>query len=200
MSGRRRCARCQRPVPQCFCARLTPVAHAWPVWIAQHPQEARHALGTARIAAVGLRTCHLALCAQEITPAAFPPHPHSPVLVYPREGAAPLETLPLDTPRPLLFLDGTWRKSTRMWHESPWLQSLPAYALHPMTPSRYRIRREPSANALSTLEAIVQALSTLEGEAHRFESMLAVMDQLIEEQIARMGPEVFARNYGESAG
>jgi DTW domain-containing protein YfiP len=62
--------------------------------------------------------------------------------------------------------------------------------------SRYRLRKAPGPGALSTIEAIVQALQTLEAPAS-FESLLKPFEALIEGQIAAMGEETFQRNHGD---
>jgi DTW domain-containing protein YfiP len=61
--------------------------------------------------------------------------------------------------------------------------------------SRYRLRKAPGPGALSTVEAIVQALQTLEAPTS-FEPLLKPFEALIEGQIAAMGEEVFLRNHG----
>ncbi len=187
MARRIRCPHCQRPLALCYCASLTPLPHVWPVHILQHAAEARHALGTARIAALGLQDCQL-------LPAHTTPVPTG-VLIYPGPDSQPLSAL-LDTaPQPLIFLDATWRKSRRLLLESADLAALPRYQLEKPQPSRYRIRREPHADALSTLEAIVHALETLEAAPGHYGALLRVMDALVDEQIAHMGETRFRRNY-----
>ncbi len=187
MARRIRCPHCQRPLALCYCTSLTPLPHAWPVRILQHAVEARHALGTARIAALGLQDCQL-----------LPAHA-SPVatgvLIYPGPDSQPLSALLHTVPQPLIFLDATWRKSRRMLLESAELAALPRYQLEHPQPSRYRIRREPHAQALSTLEAVVQTLAMLEQAPERFASLLEVMDSLVDEQIAHMGEQTYRRNY-----
>jgi DTW domain-containing protein YfiP len=49
---------------------------------------------------------------------------------------------------------------------------------------------------LSTVEAIVQALQTLESPVS-FEPLLKPFEALIEGQIAAMGEETFQRNHGD---
>lgn len=195
MAKAERCERCRRPQARCYCAQLSGQANAWPVWILQHPAEARHALGTARIAALGLRDCTLAVSALPDATHPFATVEPSPVLIYPGPSSLPLHELALGPHRPLLFIDATWRKSRRMLMENPWLEALPRYALPSPPPSRYRIRREPNPEAISTLEAIVHCLNVLEGDSKRYQPLLEQMDRLVDEQIAHMGEEVFARNY-----
>ena len=195
MAKRERCERCQRPVAQCYCAQLSALDNSWPVWIIQHPTEARHALGTARIAALGLRECTLSVSRQPDASHPFAQAKLSPVLIYPSPISLPLDELVHAPCRPLIFIDATWRKSHRMLMENAWLAALPRYALHNPPPSRYRIRREPRPDAISTLEAIVHSLGVLEGERTRYRPLLEQMDRLVDEQIAHMSKEVLARNY-----
>jgi len=72
---------------------------------------------------------------------------------------------------------------------------LPRVSFQPETVSRYRIRKEPDEYALSTLEAIVYALSVLEGNVDTYQPLLDSMDWMIEKQIELMGRDVFERNY-----
>lgn len=189
MARRLRCSQCQRPLALCYCAALTPQPHVWPVRILQHAAEARHALGTARIAALGLRDCQLLPAHDSRLPAG--------VLIYPGPDSQPLSALLNTAPQPLIFLDATWRKSRRLLLESAELAALPRYQLENPQPSRYRIRREPHAQALSTLEAIVQTLELLEAAPGRHAGLLQVMDALVNEQIAHMGETTYRRNYGK---
>jgi len=190
MARRIRCPHCQRPLALCYCAMLMPLPHVWPVRILQHPAEARHALGTARISALGLRDCQL-------LPAHDTPVPKG-VLIYPGPGSEPLSALQNTAPQALIFVDATWRKSRRLLLESAELAALPRYHLENPLPSRYRIRREPNADALSTLEAVVQTLELLEAAPGRYARLLHVMDALVDEQIAHMGEQTYRRNYGKN--
>jgi DTW domain-containing protein YfiP len=82
----------------------------------------------------------------------------------------------------LIVLDGTWRKSRKMLHLNPLLQRLPRLALKAMPASRYRIRKAHLPDQLSTLEATCAALSQLEGDAGRFEPLLAAFDGFVAQQ------------------
>ena len=173
---------------------LVTVANAWPVRILQHPHESKHALGTARIASLCLQDCELAIASHHKT-AELVAAQENPILLYPGPDSIPLDSLLGDQARPLIVIDATWRKSRRMLLESPSLAKLPRYCLPSPPSSRYRIRREPNSQALSTLEAIVHSLALLEGGIDAFAPMLKIMDALVDEQIAQMGQDVYERNY-----
>ena len=51
---RAQCPRCQRPQSHCLCALIPQLPSRTRVLILQHPEESRHALNTARLAALGL--------------------------------------------------------------------------------------------------------------------------------------------------
>jgi len=194
MSARPRCPDCQRPPASCYCARVPRLHNRWPVRILQHPLEARHAIGTARIAALGLSDCQLASStALEALESLW----QDCVLVYPGPDSQPLSALRPGVIRPLLFVDATWRKSRRMLLECAALAALPRFHLEDPVPSRYRIRREPHKGAVSTLEAIVQSLEVLEAAPGRYAGLLDVMDALVEEQIRHMGPALYAQRYAD---
>lgn len=207
MPPRARCPRCQRPSLRCYCAQLPSPAlqNHWPVTILQHPQESRHALGTARIAQLGLSDCALLVGDAEtwLAEVAMQFAEEGIALIYPGADSQPLSVLREQPPRRLLFIDATWRKSRRILLESAWLAALPRYHLESPPASRYRIRKEPHGEALSTLEAVVHALAFLEGAAegdvesgeNKYAPLLQVMDGLVDEQIRAMGPETFAKNY-----
>lgn len=199
------CPHCSRPLQQCYCHTITRVKNRWPIHILQHAREQRHPLGTARIAALSLYYCqiHREGSIDRQTGAGVVGDIDRPLLVYPGENAIDIDDLDhlgIVTPRPLLFVDASWRKSRRMFYDYPFLGELESVSFTPQQASRYRIRKSPQADFLSTLESIVFVLSTLEGEAEKYLPLLKSMDYLIETQIACMGEEIFRRNYPDHAG
>ena len=90
-------------------------------------------------------------------------------------------------PRTLVVVDGTWTTARKMLARSPILRALPRVSLRPAAPSTYRIRREPAAHCLSTVEAVVAALTMLEGDGARFAPLLAAFDRLVTTQLEHMG-------------
>lgn len=92
------------------------------------------------------------------------------------------------------MLDGTWRKARKLLHLNPELAALPRVCLPAPLPSRYRLRKAPGEGALSTIEAIVQALECLEAPTS-FQPLLAPFEALIDGQINAMGEHVYAMNH-----
>jgi len=179
----------------------------WPVLILQESREMRHPLGTARMAAMSLVGCELHTLSvsreqrAEATRIVADLLLRQPVLIYPGDDALPITDLQTEVvPRPLLFIDASWRKSRRLLHEFPALGGLQRYQLPDVGPSRYRIRREPVPSAVSTLEAIAAALSILEGDDRKYAPMLQAMDWMVDRQIGHMGREVYQSNYAGKRG
>ncbi len=108
------------------------------------------------------------------------------------------------SPRPaapclLVVPDGTWRHARNLLRLNPELAELPRVALPAGSVSRYRVRQARESGALSTLEAIVQALNALEAQA-AFDALLRPFDALVDGQIAAMGADVYERHHVRRAG
>ncbi|CAK16636.1 tRNA-uridine aminocarboxypropyltransferase [Pseudomonas entomophila] len=196
--SRPRCGRCLRPLSHCLCPLIPRLDSCTRVIVLQHPSETSHALNTARLAALGLVNAELRigevfddLEALLATPG------YRPVLLFPGEGAEVLQAYGSDDSLPLLLIvpDGTWRKARKMLYLNPLLEALPRVTLGDVPPSRYRLRKAPEPGALSTLEAVVQALNVLEAPTG-FDALLRPFEALIEGQIEAMGAETYQRNHG----
>ncbi len=79
----------------------------------------------------------------------------------------------------LVVLDGTWRKSRKMLYQNPLLQALPRLPLVGMQPSVYLIRKAHAPDQLSTLEAACHAMAQLDGDAARYQPLLAAFQQFV---------------------
>jgi hypothetical protein len=185
-----RCHACFKPLSHCLCELIEPVANRTHVTILQHPRERFHAIGTARIAALGLERARIVVprdCFTRSLEERFACAPDTGVL-FPAEGARELESLePEELPRALVVLDGTWSQARHLHRANPWLHDRPHYALRPASPTRYRIRKAPRAEYVSTLEAIVRALSVLEPETPGLDGLLGAFDTMIDRQLAHQG-------------
>lgn len=190
--SRARCERCTRPLSHCLCHLIPSLPSRTRVLILQHPDEAGHALNTARLAALGLENAELRVGERfdlEPDPA------YRACLLFPSETA---QALPVaEDGRPLLLVvpDGTWRKARKLLHLNPQLAGLPRVCLPAGMRSRYRLRKAPAEGALATVEAIVAALE-LQEAPKRFDALLRPFEALIDGQIAAMGEDTYRRNHG----
>lgn len=196
--SRAQCPRCLRPQTHCLCPLIPHLDSRTRVLVLQHPSEVSHALNTARLAALGLSNAELIVGEVfEDLPKLLNRPGYQARLLFPAEDAQPLQVyVPNDQPMLLVVPDGTWRKARKMLHLNPLLAALPRVTLTEGGVSRYRLRKAPGPGALSTIEAIVQALDTLEAPT-TFAPLLKPFEALIEGQIAAMGEETFQRNHGD---
>ncbi|MCF5545127.1 tRNA-uridine aminocarboxypropyltransferase [Pseudomonas salomonii] len=197
--SRPQCPRCLRPATHCLCALIPSLDSRTRILLLQHPSEVNHALNTARLAALGLNNAQLVVgeVFDDLATLLSPPG-YQARLLFPADDAEPLHTYtPSDQPLLLVVPDGTWRKARKLLHLNPLLAALPRVTLAGERVSRYRLRKAPGPGALSTVEAIVQALQVLEAPAS-FDALLKPFDALIEGQIAAMGEAVYQRNHVEA--
>jgi DTW domain-containing protein len=181
------CDRCGRPQAVCYCAHVPTVATRSRLLFLQHPREENRAIGTARIAALGLTDAQIEVGID------FSEHPgvqaaladpeRPALLLYPGKGARDLAQERPTGPVTLVVLDGTWNQARSLFRKNPWLAALPRYAFEPDSPSEYRIRREPREDYVSTVEAVVQALGELEGDRERFVPLLAPFRAMVDTQL-----------------
>lgn len=119
------------------------------------------------------------------------------MVLFPGPGSVDVATL-TTPPRTLVVVDGTWSNARKMVQRSPLLSSLPRLGFNPKHPSTYRIRKEPAAHCLSTIEAVAYVLDVLEGTPGQFAPILGAFDRLVETQIAygQGGPGRTSRKRG----
>ena len=182
---RDRCYSCFRPKSACFCAAIPRVDNRTEVLILQHVRERFHPFNTARMVHRALKNSML-LVDQTPQLAAMPlPLKPRTGLLFPGEGSTLLSDLaPDERPDQLVIVDGTWHHAKTLVRDIPALHDLPRYGLAPSSPGRYRIRREPTATSLSTVEAAVAALQTLEPETKGLVQLLEAFNTMIERQMA----------------
>jgi DTW domain-containing protein len=195
---RAECSRCTRPLERCLCALIPRLSSRSRVLILQHPSELKHALNTARLAALGL--CNAELRVGEVfeeLPALLQLPGYQACLLFPGEDALPVAHFAqAQAGLPLLLVvpDGTWRKARKLLHLNPALAELPRVVLPEGLQSRYRLRKAPMPGALSTIEAIVSALNSIEAPLC-FDALLRPFEALIEGQIEAMGEQTYQRNH-----
>jgi len=191
------CYRCDKPESMCLCDYLAPVANTVGVHVLQHPAERRHALGTARIVRLGLQSAQIHRMRQRQGSAATEPVelPPGAGLLYPSPDAQVLDDLPAaERPEHLVVIDGTWSQAHRIYRDNDWIQALPKYCLAPHSGSRYRIRKEPRLECLSTVEAVTAALRCLEPDLKGTERLDRAFDAMIDAQIIESArPSVHGR-------
>jgi hypothetical protein len=178
-----------RPRAMCFCADVPAVHTKTELLILQHPRERLHPFGTARMVGLALPNARVLVPpARNDGSLCNPlPVPDDAAVLFPHPAAVDLATLPAsEHPRVLVVLDGTWAHARRLYAHNSWLAGLRHVRLHPRVPSRYRIRKEPRADYVSTLEAVVTALQILEPDTAGLDDLLRAFTCMIDRQIEHL--------------
>lgn len=143
--ARPRCPQCTRPLVHCLCSLIPSLPSRTRVLVIQHPDEAKHALNTARFVALGVQNAQLIIAEtiDDLEQYLQQPGYHACVL-FPGEQAQELSAYQADQ-QPLLLVvpDGTWRKARKILHCNPLLAALPRVTLPAGLTSRYRLRKAP---------------------------------------------------------
>lgn len=171
------CPTCRKPASVCVCALQEPLDGRVRVLVLQHPQEQDVLLGSVPLLARGWRptVVRAGLSWPNLASAlGDPPEairadawavvwPHAlPRPLTDAERQAPATRLGRGADGPLdgvILLDGTWSQAKALWWRNPWLTKLGRLVLAPREGSIYgRLRKEPRAGFVSTLEAAADAL------------------------------------------
>ena len=186
-----------------MCRWITPTDNRLHVLVLQHPQEAAHAKGSARLLALSLAQCDC-LVGDVFDEAALSVRlapPGRSRLLFPEPAAQAVDKGPLQPVSPggiepapvggpveqLVLLDGTWRQAGRLLRDHPSLQALARWSLSSLPPSRYRIRAAPRPQAQrSTLEAACLALGALEQRPQHYTALLSAFSGWVETVAARV--------------
>ena len=157
-----RCPRCLLQQRVCLCAEVPEVATRTRVVIVRHHLEQHRSSNSGRLA-------HLALPNSVIVDHGGI---RGPAQVAALDGAWLLfpegdvcTRPPEPPPKQLIVLDATWSQARRMYRKLEWLRGVPILRLPEGAAARGRLREAPSADRVSTIEAIAAALRLLEGDA-----------------------------------
>jgi DTW domain-containing protein len=159
-----RCPRCWIRHEFCLCADIPQVPTRTQVVIVRHAREADKSTGTARMAGLALPNSAMIDFGEESAPVDDEVRPFvaGAWLLFPAEEGAP--ALPATPPERLIIIDGTWRQTRRMLKKLPSLANVPRMALPLKEDAPLRLRESTSPDNRSTLEAIADGLTLLEGE------------------------------------
>ncbi len=198
----RYCNACQKAKSACICHFIHPIECDIPIIILQHPSEVKKAIGTARIVDLALPNAKIFIGENFTNHEAFNQYidesDHAFSLIYLNDQATPLKEKETrqDSPKMgFIFIDGTWKKTVKMYHLSRNLQQFPCAQLDISSKSSYRIRKTTKKQGLSTVEAVFHTLSHWGGDSEKYTNLLSAFNKMIDFQIERMPPEVFKRHY-----
>ncbi|MCG9578300.1 DTW domain-containing protein [Vibrio tubiashii] len=198
----RYCSQCGKSLKACICEWIQSLTSNVELVILQHHSETNRPMGTARILKLSLANSYCFegedFSAHDKLNQLLNDESYHHFVLYPGEGSVShtqvAEKLSAEQKVRVILLDGTWKKAYKMWQLSTNLHALPLIHLPDDLQGNYRIRKAPSDNSLSTVEAGYHILSLLEPEID-FLPLIDAFNQMIEFQIQQMPPGVFEKNY-----
>ncbi|MBD0785176.1 DTW domain-containing protein [Vibrio sp. Y2-5] len=196
----RYCSQCGKARKACICDNIVALDSQVELIILQHPTEEYRPMGTARILSLSLANSRL-LVGEDFREhsdlnqlLAEPDVQH--FVLYPNDVSQSAADVALSVEKKIriILLDGTWKKAFKMWQLNTQLHHLPCLHLPEDLKGNYRIRKAPSENALSTVEAGFHILSLMQPEKD-FSPLLDTFEAMIDYQIQQMPAGVFEKNY-----
>lgn len=159
-----RCTTCLMPASLCICALVPRLQARTRVTLMINFREARKPSNTGRLAARCLARSSIEIVGKPGTQRVAPElGAELPLLLFPSEDAVPIDRY-AGTPIALFVPDGSWPQAARMRPHGAAFEAIQRVTLPESGGSEYRLREEPRAGGLATLEAIARALRVLEGE------------------------------------
>ena len=181
------CPQCEKALPLCVCAAVSPVENKIFTLILRHPQEPDVQLGTAHITTMQLANSMLKtglswpslskIMGQEVDPKRWgilflgtsqgtKALSDAPLTVLDRKGEPEEhQKQTLQALQGIVLLDGTWSQAKALWWRNAWMLKCRRLVLNPPAASLYgNLRREPRRESVSTIEAAAYTLATLEGD------------------------------------
>ncbi len=197
------CRNCMQPDYGCYCEHIRPVTSAIKWVILIHPMEWRRRIATGRMS-------HLCLKNSELIVGQNYSHDKKlnlllndkqffPMVLYPLGNSKNLSNCtveeiaqlwPKDKIPLLIAIDGTWATARKTMRLSKNLQNLPRVCFTPDRSSQFKVRKQPKAHFLSTIEAIHHSFDLLKsnlGESfsqqREHDRLLYVFDKMVLRQL-----------------
>ncbi|MFY2508201.1 tRNA-uridine aminocarboxypropyltransferase [Vibrio pectenicida] len=198
----RYCLKCGKSTKACICQWIYSLASSVDLIILQHPTEAKKPMGTAKILKLSLASSYLFqgedFTQHEELNCLLSDAECQHFILYPSDLSVSVsqvrQAIGYQRKVRIILLDGTWKKAYKIWQLSKNLKGLPMIHLPKDLKGNYRIRKAPSDNSLSTVEAGYHILSLLEPERD-FSALLDTFNCMIDFQIKHMPPGTFEKNH-----
>ncbi len=195
---RTNCTKCHYPVTTCVCEYVTKkVKNRTKIIILQHPDEVNLAKNTVRLLQLQLGDIQVVIGETEHDFASvlnvLPKE--STALLYPGKDTIDVHNCSALVPQltHLVVIDGTWKKTNKIFALNSWLQSLQKISFSTIPENQYRIRKAEQAYSLSTLEAVGHFVHIVDGCDNQ--PLLHLLNGMIEQQTKFMPEHVKARYF-----
>lgn len=195
---RTNCTKCHYPVTTCVCQYVTnKVENKTKIVILQHPDEVNLAKNTVRLLQLQLANIQVIIGENEndFAQACQDLPQHSTALLYPGENAIDVldcTSLPVQLTH-LVVIDGTWKKTNKIFALNPWLHALRKVSFNSVPQNQYHIRKAEQSYSLSTLEAVGHFIHIVDDCDNQ--PLLYLLDGMIEQQTKFMPEHVKARYF-----
>ncbi|WP_405632033.1 tRNA-uridine aminocarboxypropyltransferase [Pseudoalteromonas sp. Ld20] len=163
------CTHCKFSLTTCLCEDISQLKNSIKVIILQHPSEIKVTKNTARLLSLSLTQCEIKVGESESDFTSILDLPiQTTALLYPDKTALLLDDSTTNisqfskTLTHLIVLDGTWKKAYKIMQMTPSLNAFQKVSFKEIPKNRYRIRKAPRLDSLSTLEAVAHSLALIE--------------------------------------
>ena len=188
--GRPTCYECFRPSNQCVCHLVKPFRAHFNTLILQHPHERKKYYSTAKLLTRAVENARI-LRGIEFDPnlLEIPLAGQKSYLLYPTSKAMDCADVCLDESCTVIVVDGTWNEAGKIVFRNQFLKSLPTLTFKHSLQSQYRIRKQPKAGCLSTLESVGHllklnaAVSGNEDLIGSYDSLFEGFERMIDQQL-----------------
>lgn len=196
------CGRCHLPTFSCYCSSLQSFNPKIQFVILIHPIEFQRRIATGRMSHLILEGSHF-IKGQDYSNNMYvnqlieDSNNHS-LILYPgissvnltdRSECQRASLFPSNKKITIFVIDGTWATARKMVRQSQNLQNLPRICFARAQPSNFRVRKQPAAHCVSTIEAIHETIELI-GEVCGFDTkdrihdrLLKAFNQMVEKQI-----------------
>jgi len=193
--SRNYCTVCQRPAVACICACVNKQKNKTHIVILQHPTEVKQSKGTVTLLNLSLSSCQVIVGESfeendELSDV-MKRYDNKIALLYPSDKAKLLKIAKADEKQIgqspiecLILLDGTWKKSYRLYMMNKRLHTMPHVLLPDSIESGYQIRKTAKKGALSTLEACCYTLIMLENEQEKYLKIIEGFEKFNQQQLS----------------
>ncbi len=196
------CLACMNPEFSCYCSTIQKFDPGVQFVILIHPIEFQRRIATGRMSHLILEKSSL-IRGQDYSKnlrvnALLEDANNHCVILYPSPSSINLSEVNIDSQRKIFpkdkkltvfVIDGTWATARQMMRQSQNLQNLQKVCFTPKAKSNFRVRKQPEAHCLSTIEAIHQFIDiasdhlAFDASARPHDILLKVFDTMVERQI-----------------
>lgn len=184
------CYKCLRPSTHCVCNLVEPFQAHCNLLIIQHPHERRKYHSTTKLVLKAVQnSTRLRGVEFEARTIQNLIGKTTPYLLYPCKDAVDCTEVSLGKTDTVIVVDGTWDEAQKIVYRNPLLRTFPSLSFSQALRSNYRIRKQPRANYLSTLESVAYLLkfnALAQGNvasSAKYETLLDGFNAMVEQQL-----------------